>query len=84
MPRQTTEYDNEMRGALFVNDKKGNEKAPTMTGTVVISGHEYRLAAWSQVSRKGDRYLSISVTDPDNYVPVAERSEQGVQDDLPF
>lgn len=82
MPRQT-EHDNEMRGALFPNNKKQHDKSPDMTGRVTIEGKEYRLAAWTQTSRKGEKYLSLSVTDPDNYVPKDERPENTAPT-LPF
>jgi hypothetical protein len=59
MPEQ---YDNNMRGVLFQNDKRGNDKAPDMTGRCEIEGHEYRLAAWMRHGKKGP-YLSISVSE---------------------
>lgn len=73
-------YDNEMRGALFPNEKQ-SAKSPDMTGRVQIEGKEYRLAGWQQTSRKGQKYLSLSVTDPDNYVPAAERQPDALDDD---
>lgn len=77
----TAEYDNEMRGVLFPNENKRTSKSPDMTGKCQIGGKEYRLAAWTQRSRKGDRYLSVSVTDPDTQVAAEEAPKQ---DDLPF
>lgn len=75
-----TEYDNEMRGVLFTNENKRTEKSPSMTGRVQIEGKEYRLAAWTQTSRTGKRFLSISVTDSDNQAEPAQ-PENG-EDDL--
>lgn len=76
------EHDNEMRGALFPNKDKKSPKHPDMTGRFTIDGKEYRLAGWSQTSRKGDKYLSLAITDPDNYVPASEREE--TTPELPF
>lgn len=61
---ETPQYDNEMRGALFPNDKRGNPKAPDMSGRVTIAGVEYRLAGWKQKSRAGQNYLSLAVSIP--------------------
>jgi len=59
------EYDNNMRGVLFQNDKRGNEKAPDMTGRCEVDNHEYRLAAWLRQGKKGP-YLSISISEFQN------------------
>lgn len=69
------QYDNEMRGVLFTNENKRTPKSPDMTGRVTIEGKEYRLAAWTQTARSGGRYLSISVTDPDNQAPAEQNTE---------
>jgi hypothetical protein len=38
------EYDNEMRGTLFEETQRTNDKSPIATGTVTISGVELRVA----------------------------------------
>ena len=55
------QYDNNNRGALFLNDRGGNEKAPNYKGSINIEGVEYWCSLWKQTSKKGDVYLSISV-----------------------
>jgi len=54
-------YNNDMKGVLF-NAEKKSEKHPDYTGNVVINGVEYRLAAWKRTSKKGQNYISLSVS----------------------
>ena len=56
-----SEYDNELRGVLFENDKQGNEKRPYYTGEATISGQKYRMAAWSKTSKNGKNFLSVNL-----------------------
>jgi hypothetical protein len=70
------QYDNNMRGVLFDNENKRGPKSPAMTGKETITcPHcqkmtDFRLASWWQKSRKGDDYMSISVT----YEPPEEET----------
>jgi len=40
-------YDNEMKIAIWPNKNKTNPKAPPYTGTVTIEGVQYGLSIWS-------------------------------------
>lgn len=53
-------YDNTNRGALFENDKKGNEKAPDFKGTINVDGIEFYASAWKR-DKYGKEYFSISI-----------------------
>lgn len=61
------DYDNEMRGSLWEEKDRTNEKAPTATGTVTISGVELRVAMWparvagGSGKGAGKKYWPISV-----------------------
>ena len=55
-----TQYDNELRGSLFKNDKDGNEARPDYTGTCQIGGVEYRMAAWLKEAASGKKYMEYS------------------------
>lgn len=61
------EFDPEMRGSLWSEKERTNEKAPVATGTVQISGVELRVAMWAprvakgNGKRAGDKYWPISV-----------------------
>lgn len=61
----------ELSGSLFEKtDKTGQQ--PDFTGNVKIEGKEWRLAGWWTTSRGGTEYLSLKVTDPEEY----RRSQQ--------
>ena len=78
-----TEYDNELSGVLFKNDKEGNEKRPDYTGKVQVEGTEYRLAAWIKEGRtSGQKFLSLKLSLPQgDPVPTAAGSDD---DSIPF
>jgi uncharacterized protein (DUF736 family) len=58
------EYDNNLTGALFPNDRKGdNDRAPDFTGSAEVEGVEYRMAGWKRVSRAGKAFISIKFED---------------------
>ena len=93
------QYDNNLRGVLFHNDKKGdNANRPDMTGDCEVDGTKYRLAAWNRVSKAGNNYLSISLSVDDGNTKSGQTSyaaqapaqpAQPVQqatldDDIPF
>lgn len=48
-------------GALFKNDKDGNEARPDFTGNLDVEGSEYRIAAWKKVSKAGNTFLSLKI-----------------------
>lgn len=56
-------YDNTDKGALFKAKERKTEKHPHMTGKINIGGKDYSLAAWSAESKKGDKYLSLKVSE---------------------
>jgi len=57
-------YDDEKRGVLFRNENPRSEKSPSYTGHIKIDGRWWRLAGWTQKSRAGDTYLSLSASVP--------------------
>lgn len=80
-----TEYDNKNRGALFQNDKKGNEKAPDLTGKITIvspDGEVFDMwvSAWMKTSQKGDDFISLALSEPkdkaSNGKSLAEMKQQ--------
>ncbi len=54
------QYDNTNRGALFKNDKGGNEARPDYRGNLNVNGAELEVAALIKTSKKGDKYMSLS------------------------
>ena len=53
-------FDPNMRGVLFKNDKKGNEKRPDYRGSCVINNVDMNVSGWIQTSKKtGDKFMSL-------------------------
>ena len=75
-------------GALFKNDKKGNEKAPDYTGNCMVDGFEYRIAAWVKEGNKG-KFMSVTFQRKDEEKKPAPKapvptSFDDDQDSIPF
>lgn len=62
------EYDNNMRGVLFISENKKSDKYPDFNGTITINNKEYKLAGWKKVGKSGKRFLSLAVRSPDDGV----------------
>jgi hypothetical protein len=54
------QYDNELRGSLFKNDRKTEDKHPEYKGQAQINGLEYWVSAWVKTSKEGVKYMSLS------------------------
>jgi hypothetical protein len=69
---QRTTYDNRNRGALFSErDKKTKDDDRDYSGSINVEGTEFWLSAWIKTSKKGTKFLSLSVK------PKEERSGGG-------
>ena len=77
----------ENSGAIFRNDKKGNEKAPDYRGNAVVNGKLMKISAWVNTPKNGgDKYLSLKFEED---VPKATNEQTSTilltqSDDLPF
>jgi uncharacterized protein (DUF736 family) len=69
-----TEYDNNLRGALFKNDDKESDKHPDYKGSCEIDGRQYWLSAWIKTSKAGKKYMSLSFKARDQ--KPAEKTQQ--------
>ena len=93
------QYDNNLRGVLFHNDKGSNANRPDMTGNCEIDGTKYRIAAWNKLSKNGNQFLSISLSLDDGNTNSAQtgyasqapsqpaqpaQPAQAVDDEIPF
>lgn len=54
------QYDNTNRGALFTNDKQGNDKRPDLGGSINVDGRDYWISGWYKTGAKGD-FVSLSI-----------------------
>lgn len=52
------QYDNNLTGVLFKNDKDGNEKRPDYKGSAEIEGVQYWVSAWIRDGAKG-KFMSM-------------------------
>jgi hypothetical protein len=53
------QFDNELRGVLFKNDKQGVETRSDYRGDCQIHNVEYWVDAWINTSREGREFLSL-------------------------
>ena len=53
-------------GVLFQNENRKHQKAPDMTGQIMIEGKVIKLAAWTRTSSSGKTLISLKV---DNWMP---------------
>jgi hypothetical protein len=83
-------FNNELRGALFRNDKGDNPARPDYRGNCQVSGQKYKISAWVRKSRAGQTFLSMALTLDEQQPPEAQAQPtapaqaQPAQDDLPF
>ncbi len=78
-----TDYDNTNSGALFANADRKTDKHPNARGTLNVEGVEYWISAWTKVSKKGERYQSLSVQLKEGKTAKAAPKPAPVDDD-PF
>ena len=85
------QYDNTNSGALFKNAKE-KETQPDYRGTINVNGTDFWLSAWIKASKKGDKYMSLSVQPKEGQTaktpPPSGKAIASVpadfQDDIPF
>jgi hypothetical protein len=80
------EYDNELQGALFRNDKKVKETDKDFQGEVTVEGKEYWISSWINESAKGRKYFKLSLTpkEPAKEEPKEEEPKSFINEDIPF
>ena len=82
------EYDNNLSGVLFKNDKGDNEKRPDYKGSAEIDGVQYWVSAWIRDGAKG-KFMSMKYERKDKQAaapaPVTVASSgYGDLSDVPF
>jgi hypothetical protein len=57
-----SDYDNTNTGAIFKNDKAGNDKRPDYKGSLNVEGVEYWISCWIRTGQKdGKKFMSAKV-----------------------
>jgi len=87
-----SEYDNELRGALFKNTQKREGKQDAdYRGNVTVNGVEYWVSSWINTSKKdGSKYMSLSLKPkeqqaaPPASAPAKPGTDPEFDDDIPF
>jgi uncharacterized protein (DUF736 family) len=57
----TKTFDDTNRGVLFREEKKSEPADRDYSGSINIGGTEYWLSGWIKTSKKGSKFLSLSV-----------------------
>lgn len=60
---------NEKSGSLFKNAEKRSDKSPDYSGNLKLAGKLYRVAGWIKASAKGDKYMSLAISEPEAQAP---------------
>jgi hypothetical protein len=87
-------YDNTNTGALFANDKEGNEKRPDYKGKLDIDGVQYRISGWIRTPKSGGKkYMSLKAEPFEQQAPKMQAKPaapsakpiiEDEDDDIPF
>jgi len=70
------EYDNNMRGVLFKNDRKEKDTHPDYKGQSEVNGVEYWLSAWIKTDKNGNKFMSLSFQAKDEAKPQQKPAPQ--------
>jgi hypothetical protein len=74
----------ENRGVLFRNDDKAKDTDRDYSGTLNVEGCEYWVSGWVNVSKKGTKYLSLSIKPKDDDKPEKKPAVIDYDDAIPF
>lgn len=78
------DYDNNMTGVLFVNDKQGNEKRPDYRGTCEIQGVEFKISGWKKPMKDGGKFLSLRFEPKQQQAQPSAATDNDDDDGLAF
>ncbi len=82
-----SDYDNNLRGALFKNDRKEKDTHPDYKGSCEIDGTEFWVSAWIKQSKAGAKFMSLSFEAKEKKPPARQRPKDeawkaGANDDF--
>jgi len=81
-----SQYDNNLTGVLFMNDRKETEKHPDRKGTCEIEGVEYWVSGWDRQTKRGDT-ISLKFEPKKKaaaIVAVPPQNDADFNDDIPW
>ncbi len=80
-----SDFDNNMTGALFPNDRKSTDTQPNYTGKCEIEGRTLYISAWINTSKAGKSYLKLAFNEPMATVEATPgNASQGSSDEMGF
>ena len=75
------DFDNTNKGVLFPKTPE-SDRHPNYSGEINVEGKEYIISAWNKVSKAGNNYKSISITQkselPQNYTEQSSNVQKEV------
>jgi hypothetical protein len=78
-------FDNTNRGVLFSErDKKTKDEDRDYAGSLNVAGTEYWVSAWVKTSKKGTKFLSLSVKPKDTAKSGGGAVKPDMDDEIPF
>jgi hypothetical protein len=72
------------QGSLFKNDDKQGENSPDYKGSINVDGTEFWLNAWIKTSKKGSKYMSLSVKPKVEKVDRSRPLREELNDEIAF
>lgn len=89
-----SDFDNTNSGAMFVNDRKQNERSPDFKGNAepkcphCHTSHKFWISGWKKKAKNGNGFLSLAFTPDDAEVnsspaPVTDNVFDP-DEDIPF
>jgi len=81
------DFDNNMTGVLFLNDRKDTEKHPDRKGSCEINGLRYWVSGWNRQTKRGDT-ISLKFEPAQKAVDALpsepKQNDPDFDDDIPF
>ena len=74
----------ENSGSLFRNERKEKETHPDYKGTCLLNGVKMEIAAWIKESSTGTKFMSLRFEEPRERAAAPKKSEEVVDEDIPF
>jgi hypothetical protein len=82
--QEMKKFDDKNRGALFKNRRKDSDTAPDYKGVLNVGGVEHSLNAWIKESKKGVKYMSLSLRPKEETAPSKKAPAQDFNDEILF
>jgi hypothetical protein len=86
-----TEQNNDMRGAIWANDRKDKETHPDFRGQAMINGVEYWVSAWRRKPDANPKAPALSFSfqekeekPSDNASYHNAEAQNNINDEIPF